>query len=123
MENGAFYLTRAKILEDCQNRLGGRIGIHEMAAETAIEIDEETDWVVVEQLLLQQKLMSARTRASQIKALMLDVDGTLTDGGMYYGADGEALKKFNTRDAHGLQLLRENGIRVCVISTEKSRCR
>lgn len=120
MENGAFYLTRAKILEDCQNRLGGRIGIHEMAAETAIEIDEETDWVVVEQLLLRQKLMSARTRASQIKALMLDVDGTLTDGGMYYGADGEALKKFNTRDAHGLQLLREHGIRVCVISTEKS---
>ena len=39
---------------------------------------------------------------------------------MYYGADGEALKKFNTRDAHGLQLLREHGIRVCVISTEKS---
>ena len=51
---------------------------------------------------------------------MLDVDGTLTDGGMYYGPAGEALKKFNTRDAHGLQLLRENGIRVCVISTEKS---
>lgn len=120
MENGAFYLTRAKILEDCRSRLGGRIGVHEMAAETATEIDDETDWIVVEQLLLGQKLMSARARASQIKVLMLDVDGTLTDGGMYYGPDGEALKKFNTRDAHGLQLLREKGIRVCVISTEKS---
>ena len=60
MENGAFYLTRAKLLEDCQNRLGGRIGIHEMAAETAIEIDDETDWIVVEQLLLKQKLTSVK---------------------------------------------------------------
>lgn len=120
MENGAFYLTRAKLLEDYGCRLGGRIGIHEMAAETAIEIDDETDWIIVEQLLLKQKLILAKTGTSQIKALVLDVDGTLTDGGMYYGPAGEALKKFNTRDAHGMQLLRENGIRVCVISTEDS---
>jgi len=120
MENGAFYLSRAKLLEVYGSRLGGRIGIHEMAAETAIEIDDEIDWVVVEQLLLRQKLMPIRNSALQVKVLILDVDGTLTDGGMYYGPDGEALKKFNTRDAHGLQLLRENGIRVCVISTEKS---
>ena len=39
VENGAFYLTSAKLLEDHHCRLGGRIGIHEMAAETAIEID------------------------------------------------------------------------------------
>ena len=102
MENGAFYLTRAKLLEDHGNRLCGRIGIHEMAAETAIEIDDDTDWIIVEQLLLRQKLMPARNSAVQVKVLVLDVDGTLTDGGMYYGSDGEALKKFNTRDAHGL---------------------
>lgn len=120
MENGAFYLTRAKLLEDHGSRLGGHIGIHEMAAETAIEIDDEIDWIIVEQLLLQRKLMPLRESVKQVKVLVLDVDGTLTDGGMYYGPDGEALKKFNTRDAHGLQLLRENGIRVCVISAEKS---
>ena len=120
MENGAFYLTRAKVLEETGSRLGGRIGIHEMPAETAIEIDDEADWIVVEQLLLRQKLASIQMGASQIKAFILDVDGTLTDGGMYYGADGEALKKFNTRDAHGLQLLRENGIKVCVFSSEDS---
>lgn len=120
MENGAFYLTRAKLLKETASRLGGRIGIHEMAAETAIEIDEEADWLVVEQLLLRQKLKSTELGASQIKAFILDVDGTLTDGGMYYGPGGEALKKFNTRDAHGLQLLRENGIKVCVFSSEDS---
>ncbi len=120
MENGAFYLTRVKVLEETGSRLGGRIGIHEMPAETAIEIDDEADWIVVEQLLLRQKLASIQMGASQIKAFILDVDGTLTDGGMYYGADGESLKKFNTRDAHGLQLLRENGIRICIFSSEDS---
>lgn len=120
MENGAFYLTRAALLKATGSRLGGRIGIHEMAAETAIEIDEEGDWLAVEQLLLRRKVKSTQHAASQIKAFILDVDGTLTDGGMYYGAEGEALKKFNTRDAHGLQLLREHGIRVCVFSAEDS---
>jgi N-acylneuraminate cytidylyltransferase len=120
MENGAFYLTRAKLLEESGSRIGGRIGIHEMAAEAAIEIDDETDWIVVEQLLLEHRRMSSRVGAARVEALVLDVDGTLTDGGMYYGPTGEALKKFNTRDAHGLQLLREDGIRVCVISTETS---
>jgi len=120
VENGAFYLTSAESLRDYGCRLGGRIGIHEMAAETAIEMIDEAGWMVVEQLLLKQKLISAKARASRVKALVLDVDGTLTYAGMYYGPAGEALKKFNTRDAHGLQLLRENGISVCVISTEDS---
>lgn len=120
MENGAFYLTRAELLKETGRRLGGRIGIHEMNAETAVEIDEEADWIVVEQLLLRQKFRSVLLGTSQIKAFILDVDGTLTDGGMYYGPDGEALKKFNTRDAHGLQLLRENGIKVCVFTSEDS---
>jgi N-acylneuraminate cytidylyltransferase len=120
VENGAFYLTSAKLLGDHRCHLGGRIGIHEMTAETAVEVINEAGWMVVEQLLLKQKRASAKARVSRIKALVLDVDGTLTDAGMYYGPAGEALKKFNTRDAHGLQLLRENGISICVISTEDS---
>jgi len=120
MENGAFYLTRSQILKEYGSRLGGKIGIHEMAAETAIEIDDETDWVIVEQLLLNQKIITNGITTRQIKALILDVDGTLTDGGMYYGPVGEALKKFHTRDAHGLQLLHESGIKICVISAEDS---
>ena len=120
MENGAFYFTKAELLDDLGSRLGGRIGIHEMVPETAVEIDDDTDWMIVEQLLLRQQLKPAGESAKRVKVLVLDVDGTFTDGGMYYGPDGEALKKFNTRDAHGLQLLREQGIGVCVMSTENS---
>ena len=60
VENGAFYLTGAKSLKNHGCRLGGRIGIHEMPAEAAIEITDEAGWLAVEQLLLKQKLVSAK---------------------------------------------------------------
>ena len=47
-------------------------------------------------------------RARRVRLLLLDVDGVLTDGRLYYGAEGEALKAFDTRDGHGLVLLREH---------------
>ena len=50
-----------------------------------------------------QKLPRALLR--RIRLLVLDVDGTLTDGRLYYGASGEALKAFDVRDGHGLRLL------------------
>ncbi|MFI5351162.1 MAG: cytidylyltransferase domain-containing protein [Elusimicrobiota bacterium] len=51
IENGAFYWTKRETLLSSRNRLGGRIGLHVMAPETAHEIDEPLDWLVVEQLL------------------------------------------------------------------------
>ncbi len=62
----------------------------------------------------------AASRWPRIRALVVDVDGTLTDGGMYYDASGEALKKFNTRDAHGLQRLEQAGLQVAVVTAERS---
>jgi len=59
-------------------------------------------------------------RLRTLEWLFVDVDGTLTDGGMYYAADGEALKRFNTRDAAGLRRLRERGVNVGIITSEDS---
>jgi len=118
MENGAFYFTRAPLLKKQTCRLGGRIGLYEMAAETAVELDEAPDWPIVEHLLLQRRAQVQSKR--RIAALLVDVDGTLTDAGMYYSAEGEALKKFNTRDAHGLLRLRDSGVRLGVITAEDS---
>lgn len=56
----------------------------------------------------------------QIKMLALDVDGVMTDCGMYYSENGDELKKFNTRDGMGIQLLRENGIKIAIITKEKT---
>jgi len=53
MENGAFYFTKRAILLTNQCRLGGRIGVFEMPEETAVEVDNPTDWLIVEQLVRQ----------------------------------------------------------------------
>ncbi|GAO02999.1 HAD family hydrolase [Anaeromyxobacter sp. PSR-1] len=47
-------------------------------------------------------------RAARVRLLLLDVDGVLTDGRLYYGPDGEALKVFDVKDGHGIVLLREH---------------
>jgi N-acylneuraminate cytidylyltransferase len=58
MENGAFYITDKKILEQTECRLGGNIGFYEMSSETATEIDEESDWEMVSNLLKKRHNLS-----------------------------------------------------------------
>jgi 3-deoxy-D-manno-octulosonate 8-phosphate phosphatase (KDO 8-P phosphatase) len=63
-----------------------------------------------------------------VRVLVLDVDGVLTDGRLYYGARGEALKVFHVRDGLGVKLLAAAGVTVAVISGRRSgmttrRCR
>jgi len=121
VENGAFYITRREILEQYQCRLGGKIGVFEMEPRTAFEIDEPDDWAVCESLLRRRAFEGDYFEVLRgIRLVVCDVDGTLTDGGMYYDANGEAMKKFNTRDAHGLSLLREQGIEVAIVTRENS---
>ncbi len=55
-----------------------------------------------------------------IMILMLDVDGTLTDGGMYYSAEGLGMKRFDVKDGLGLVRLREAGVEVAIISADES---
>jgi 3-deoxy-D-manno-octulosonate 8-phosphate phosphatase (KDO 8-P phosphatase) len=59
------------------------------------------------------------TRARTIRLLVLDVDGVLTDGRLYYGAGGEQLKVFNTLDGHGLKMLQKSGVQVALITGRK----
>ncbi len=68
---------------------------------------------------LEKKIL--KKKCSQIKLVITDVDGVLTDGGMYYSKNGEILKKFNTRDGMGVELLRNNKIPVVIITGEKSQ--
>jgi 3-deoxy-D-manno-octulosonate 8-phosphate phosphatase (KDO 8-P phosphatase) len=59
-------------------------------------------------------------RCGAVKVLLLDVDGVLTDGGLFYSAQGETLKRFNTLDGHGLKMLQSAGITVAVITGRDS---
>ncbi|MCA0324210.1 MAG: HAD hydrolase family protein [Proteobacteria bacterium] len=59
-------------------------------------------------------------RAQGVRVAFFDVDGVLTDGGLYFSAEGETLKRFHTLDGHGLKLLARAGITPCVISGRDS---
>jgi 3-deoxy-D-manno-octulosonate 8-phosphate phosphatase (KDO 8-P phosphatase) len=72
--------------------------------------------------------MARAAAARAIRLLVLDVDGVLTDGKLYYGPRGEQLKAFHVHDGYGIQALRSVGVRVAVISGRRSeavrqRCR
>ena len=70
----------------------------------------------------------AAEAAARVRLLVLDVDGVLTDGRLYYAARGEALKVFHVRDGLGIKLLAAAGVTAAVISGRRSqmtsrRCR
>ncbi|WGT41684.1 HAD-IIIA family hydrolase [Lysinibacillus sp. 1 U-2021] len=119
VENGAFYITKTLLLLESKNRLSGNIGVYEMPEETYFEIDEPTDWIIVE------KLLEKRTRKvadlEKIKLFATDCDGVLTDAGMYYTEDGDVMKKFNTKDGMGFSLLKEKGIITAILTGEESQ--
>jgi N-acylneuraminate cytidylyltransferase len=121
MENGAFYINRVGNIISSGNRLSGKIGIYEMPGHTAWEIDEPEDWVILENLMCKYKLSKHSTQHKQIKLFLTDVDGVLTDGGMYYSESGDELKKFNTRDGMAFELLRNAGIKTGIITSENTK--
>jgi 3-deoxy-D-manno-octulosonate 8-phosphate phosphatase (KDO 8-P phosphatase) len=57
-----------------------------------------------------------RTKLTPIKLLLLDVDGVMTDGGIYFSERGDELKKFNILDGYGIVKLQKKGVRVGIIS-------
>lgn len=67
-----------------------------------------------------EELRNAIARAAQVRLMIFDVDGILTDGSLYYGAAGESLKAFNVLDGQGIKLLQQSGIATAIISARKS---
>lgn len=145
VENGAFYITSKKNLLATGNRVSGNIRIALMPEESFYEIDEPSDFAVVEALMKRREDVQngvtgeeesaepvkddeAKDKIScKYKMFLTDCDGCLTDGGMYYSEHGDELKKFNTKDGVAFGLLREIGVLTGVITGEdvnlnKRRC-
>jgi len=61
-------------------------------------------------------------RAKSVKLFAFDIDGIMTDGGLYLSDSGEELKRFNTLDGHGLKMLKASGVIPAIITGRTSRC-
>jgi 3-deoxy-D-manno-octulosonate 8-phosphate phosphatase (KDO 8-P phosphatase) len=62
------------------------------------------------------------SRSKLIRLIAFDVDGVMTDGGLFYSDSGEEFKRFNSLDGHGLKMLRASGVEVAIITGRTSRC-
>jgi len=120
MENGAFYVTKRSILESQKCRLGGEIGIYEMSSETSVEIDEPMDWKIAENILIENKKKNIKHLVKNIKMLIMDMDGVLTDSFVYCDNNGMEMKRFSVRDGMGLEMIRSLGIKTGIITKEKT---
>lgn len=120
VENGAFYITTRDGLLESECRISGEITLFEMEEDSYFEIDEESDWIIAENLKKKQlgKQAFQEVDYDAINLLVCDVDGVLTDAGMYYSNEGTELKKFNTRDGKGIELIRQAGIKVMLLTSE-----
>jgi len=136
VENGAFYICSRKDLLRTKNRVSGVIRIVPMNENTFYEIDEPSDWIVVEALMQKEADANQDAEAAaneepdkcKYKMLLTDCDGCLTDGGMYYSEKGDELKRFNTRDGVAMGILRNAGLRIGMVTGEdvelnRRRCR
>ena len=118
MENGAFYINTVANIKKYKNRLSGNIHPYLMPEYSAIEADEEDDWLIIEKLMYKYVLNNKPSKT--IKLFATDVDGVLTDAGMYYDNNGNELKKFNTHDGMAFKILKEKGIFTAMITSENT---
>lgn len=130
VENGAFYITAKRALLESKNRVSGRMKAVEMNEDTFFEIDEPSDWVIIEALMRkngiapeenrteEKSVEDLKKKAENIKIFLTDSDGCLTDGGMYYTEQGDEFKKFNAKDGMGFKILREQGMVIGIVTGE-----
>lgn len=119
-ENGAFYITKKNLLLESSCRISGRIGMYEMEEETYFEIDEPSDWMIIENLMSRTS-KNNKKNVKPIKLFVTDCDGCLTDSGMYYSENGDELKKFSTIDGMGFGLLHSAGVASAIITGEDTQ--
>lgn len=125
VENGALYASSRGGVLTSGCRVHGRVGLHEMADTSYIELDEPSDVGILDHLLRDRDSpkstpLGLLEAARRVRLVISDVDGCLTDNGMYYGTSGVELKRFSARDGKGFELLRLAGVHTMLLTSESS---
>ena len=92
--------------------------VNELSISDLEAISEEYDCDLYSLIFVHRfKSNELKSKLSEIKLLVIDVDGVLTDGGMYFTESGDQFKKFNTKDGMGILHLTKSGFQVAIISS------
>ena len=124
-DDGNIYIINSNLIKD-KKWYGERVFKKINEKELNYEIDDLTDLKIVSNLLEERLIQgkqpsSFHKKLSNIKLLAMDVDGILTDAGMYYSEKGDELKKFNTIDGKGIELIRNIGVKTAIITSENTK--
>ena len=129
LENGSIYIFKPRVLRRHGNRLGGKIAVYPMDPLHSFQIDEPADLVLHERLLALSGVEREVPDLSQIRLLVLDFDGVLTDNRVIVHQDGSEAVTCDRGDGLGIERLRAAGrVEVVVLSKETNpvvaaRCR
>ncbi len=123
VENGSIYITKREILLEEKNRLGGKIILYPMPKWMSFEIDNPFDFKLIEYLMkskYRRELLDLKEIVKNLKLIIFDVDGVFTDGSIYLDENDNETLKFSRIDGKGIELLRNNGYKLAVITSENS---
>jgi len=128
MENGSIYVFKPWVLERLGHRLGGKIAVYPMEIYDSFQIDEPADLDLMEALFAFRQAQRAVPDLRGIRLCAMDFDGVMTDNRVLTDQEGREAVWANRGDGWGIARLKEAGVRVVVISTEKNpvvaaRCR
>lgn len=118
VENSVFYLSKMSVMLSSKRVVSGIMDTYKMPEYTLNSYEKE--WEVAE-LLMKKYLLAKTKNPKNIRLFATDVDGVLTDAGMYYSESGDELKKFNTHDGMGLVILQKAGIKTAIITSENTK--
>ena len=122
-ENGAVYVMRTQGFLQSRHRFFGKTVISEMPTTRSWEIDSPEDIRIVQALAA----LSSRNFPVEVRAVVFDFDGVMTDNAVYLSEDGKESVRCNRGDGWGIARLRDAGIRLAVMSSElnpvvRARC-
>ena len=128
IENGSIYIFKPWVLRKFNNRLGGKITVYYMDVLDSFQIDEPADLELVEKLLAIRRVGQMAPRFAAVRLLALDFDGVMTDNRVLVNQDGIEAVWCHRADGWGIARMKEVGVEVIVLSTEKNpvvvaRCR
>jgi len=121
LETGAVYVMQVKGFLEAKHRFFGKTAIYIMPAERRLEIDEPVDFEVAELLMRGQiEKKGLEALPSEIQAVVFDFDGVFTDNKALVMQNGQEAVFINRGDGMGIRHMRESGLQLLILSTERN---
>jgi N-acylneuraminate cytidylyltransferase len=119
-ENGSIYVFRPVILRDHNNRLGGKIVVYEMDYWSSFQLDTPEHAELLEWIMARTSCASPLIGLESVDMVVFDFDGVMTDNSVLVSDTGSEAVRCHRGDGWGIARLRDAGVSMMVLSTEKN---